>query len=81
MQGITFCPLPVETLGGWHRSAIPLISKLGRKLAQQTGSEESLVISHLYQRLGILLTKGNAALILSRALEFAPQEVDGVVDS
>ena len=80
-QGLKFCPLPVETLGGWHPKAITLLSKLAHQLARQTGGDESLTTSHLYQRLGILLTKGNTALILSRSLDFSPQEIDGVVDS
>ena len=76
-QGIHFQPLPVETLGGWHPQAVPVLTKLGRQLARQTGREEEETVRHLFQRLAILLMKGNASLILSRTPGFSAQEVDG----
>ena len=76
--GVKFFPLPVETLGGWHQQAIKVISRLALQLARHSGSLESEVTSHLYERLGM---KGNAALLLSRSLDFPSQELDGVVDS
>ena len=33
-QGIHFPPLPIETLGGWHSSAVGAITKLARQLAR-----------------------------------------------
>ena len=80
-EGVKFLPLPVETLGGWHKNALKVITKLAHQLARHTGSIESETVSHLYQSLSvsILLMKGNAALILSR--DYPPQIVDGVVDS
>ena len=80
-NGVKFLPLAVETFGGWHSQAIPVISKLGKQLARHIGGEESLVQKHLWERLGILLMKGNAALILSRCPDEVPGEVDGVADS
>ena len=80
-EGIIFQPLPVETLGGWHEKCLPVISKLGKQLARHTGADESEVVSHLYQRLSILLMKGNAALLLSRTPDFPPDFIDGVVGS
>ena len=80
-EGVKFLPLPVETLGGWHKNALKVITKLAHQLARHTGSIESETVSHLYQSLSvsILLMKGNAALILS--LYCPPEIVDGVVDS
>ena len=75
--GIEFVALPVETLGGWHVNATKVLTKLGRQLARHTGREDGEVLNHLFQRLSVLLMRGNAALILSRALDFAPQHVDG----
>ena len=80
-EGVKFFPLPVETLGGWHQQSIQVVSRLALQLARHTGSLESEVTSHLFERMGILLMKGNAALILSRSLDFPSQELDGVVDS
>ena len=64
-QDIHFVSLPVETLGGWHPQAIQVIRKIGRQLARQSGREDSEVIGHTFERLGILLMKGNATLILN----------------
>ena len=71
-QGIHFIPLPVETLGGWHPQAVSVIRKLGRQLARQTGKDDSEVIAHTFQRLSILLMKGNSALILNRVPSHPP---------
>ena len=50
-QGIHFLPLPVETLGGWHKTAIDTVTKLARQLARHTGREEGETTRHLFQRL------------------------------
>ena len=76
-EGIAFIPLPVETLGGWHEKAVDQIRKLARALARNTGKEEEESTRHLFQRLGVLLVRGNAALILNRIPSFPPPEVDG----
>ena len=33
-QRVSFIPLPVETLGGWHPEAEKQISRIGRELAR-----------------------------------------------
>ena len=76
-EDIFFAPLPVETLGGWHSQAVEHITRLAWQLARHTGREDNEVIRHLFQRLGILLMKGNSALILSRTPDFAQQQYDG----
>ena len=80
-EGISFVPLPMETLGGWHSHAEANITRLARQLARHTGREDGEVIRHLFQRLSILLMKGNAALILSRSPDLTQQEFDGDQDS
>ena len=80
-QGIVFQPLPVETLGGWHKQALEVLAKLGCQLARHIGEEDAEVQRHLLERLRILLQKGNSALILSRSVDNSTQEIDGVVDS
>ena len=39
-EGIVFIPLQVETLGGWHETAVQQIRKLAAALLRQTGEEE-----------------------------------------
>ena len=56
-QGIVFLPLAVESLGAWHKSAIAEIKKLGSSLARHTGEEESVTITHPFQRLSIDLKR------------------------
>jgi hypothetical protein len=76
-EGISFIPLPVETLGGWHKKAVEQFRKLARAQARSTGKEEDDAIRHLFQRLGVLLVKGNAALLLNRIPSFPLPELDG----
>jgi hypothetical protein len=76
--GMVFIPLPVETLGGWHEQAVTQIEKLGAALARQTGEEEAEKKRHLFQRLAVLLAKGNAALFLNRIPNFPSPEIDGM---
>ena len=58
-EGIRFCPMIVEVLGGWHDEAAKLLKKLGQALARATGGEEEEVVRHLFGRLSILLQKDN----------------------
>ena len=39
------------------------VKKLGAALARHTGQEEGEAISHLWGRLGVLLQRGNAAIL------------------
>jgi hypothetical protein len=76
-EGLSSIPLPVETLGGWHKKAVEQLRKLARAQARSTGKEEVDSIRHLFQRLGVLLVKGNAALLLNRIPSFPLPEIDG----
>ena len=57
-------------MGGWHAMAEREVKKLGSSLARHTGQLEGEVISHLWGRLGILLQRGNAALLGKRVTAF-----------
>ena len=70
-------PLPVEILGGWHKKAVEQLRKLARAQARSSGKEDDDAIRHLFQRLGVLLVKGNAALILNRIPSFSLPDIDG----
>jgi hypothetical protein len=76
-EGIAFIPLPVETLGGWHPKAVLQIKKLARAQARTTGKDEDEAIRHLFQRLAVLLVKGNAALLVNRIPSHPLPSVNG----
>ena len=77
-EGISFIPLPVETLGGWHERAVDQIKKLARAMSRCTGKEEDESVRHLFQKLGILLVRGNAAMFINRIPNHPLPHVDGV---
>jgi hypothetical protein len=68
-QGLAFVPLAAESLGGWHEVAVGEFRKLGAALGRHAGQEESEATSQLFQRLSILLMKGNANLFVNRVSE------------
>ena len=66
-----------DQLGGWHDKAVDQVRKLARAQARSTGQEEDDAIRHLFQRLGVLLVKGNSALLLNRIPSFPLPDLDG----
>ena len=77
LAGMVFVPLEVETLGGWEERGEKQIKRIGAALARQTGQDEAVKTRHLFQRLSILLTKGNAALFLNRLPSHPSPDIDG----
>ena len=77
-EGIVFIPLPVETLGGWHENAVIQVKKLWSAQPRLTGQEESVAIAHIFQRLSILLVRGNVALFLNRIPSFPDPQTYGI---
>ena len=75
-EGIAFFPLAAESLGNWHEVAVAQINKLATALARHQGEDEREATRHLWQRLAVLLQKGNAALILNRTPEYWLEPVD-----
>ena len=67
----------VETLGGWEEQAVLQIKKVGAALARQTGQDEGEKQRHLFQRLAVLLAKGNSALFLNRMPSHPDPTIDG----
>ena len=62
MQGHhIFQPVAVESLGPINASGRVFLSKLGRKLADQSGDDRE--ISFLFQRLSVLIQRYNAILL------------------
>ena len=74
---VSFIPLAVETLGGWHQEAADQLTRIARTLARQTVAPESVTIKHFFQKLAIMLQRANATMILSRQTFFPEREVDG----
>ena len=54
------------------------VKKLGAALARHTGQDEGEAISHLWGRLGVLLQRGNAAILGNRVPAFPGAIVDGL---
>ena len=77
-EGISFIPVAADTLGGLHSVAVEQVKKLGSSLARHQGQEEQEVVRHLFQRLSLVLMRGNAQLLVNR---MPPDDVpDGEVD-
>ena len=68
-----------EGLGGWHKTAMREVKKLGFALARHTRQEEGVAISQLFQRLAVLLVKGNMALICNRVPDNSSLAIIGMI--
>ena len=77
-QGIAFLPMAAESFGGWHGVAEAEVKKLGAALARNTGPEEEEAGRHLWGRLGILLQRGNAAILANRLPNHPTATVNGM---
>ena len=76
-EGIGFCPFILDTFGAFHERAVIETKKLGQALAQATGQSDSETIKHLFQRLSVLLIRGNATFIIAHV----PTIVESCVNS
>ena len=68
-QGLAFIPLAAESLGAWHEVAVGEVQKLGAALGRHTGQDEGEATCQLFQRLSIMLMKGNSNLFVNRMEE------------
>ena len=78
-EGITFLPLAVDTLGGWHPATLDTINRLGQ-VARNVGREDQEVVRHLSQHLAVLLVRDNVAMLCARTPTYPSVEVDGDAD-
>ena len=76
-QGIAFLPMAAESFGGWHQVAEREVGKLAAALARHTGQEEGEALRHLWGRLGILLQRGNAAILGNRVPSYPTATMNG----
>ena len=65
--GLTFCPLPVDTLGAWSDSMVVQVKKIGSALARNRDEDDSDVIRHLLQRVAVAMARLSASMLLNRA--------------
>ena len=52
---------------------------LGAALARHTGQEEGEAVSHMWSRMGILLQRGNAAILGNRIPALPGALIDGII--
>ena len=76
-QGLTFLPLAVEALGGWHPVAETQIKKLGSCLALHSGQDQSETTAFLWRRLSLLVQKGNTAILANRTPSYPEPHIGG----
>ena len=78
-EGVTFCPLVLDTFGAWDTRAISETKRLGQALAQSRSIEQTdpEVTGHHFQRLSVLLMRGLAALIVNRIPDSPDPRVNG----
>ena len=56
----------METFGGFGKEAVDTIKGIARALARNQAKQDSEVIAHAFQRLGILLVRGNSSILATR---------------
>ena len=71
--------MAAESLGGWHPAAEKEVRKLGAALSRHGGQEEDEAQRHLWGRLGILLQRGNAAILGNRIPMYPSAVIDGQI--
>ena len=76
--GLSFFPLPVDTLGAWSETMVEQVKRMGSALARNKGEDDSEVIRHLSQRVAVVLARLNASMLLNRAPQNTPANIDGI---
>ena len=76
--GLSFCPLPLDTLGAWSETMVEQVKRMGSALARNRGEDDSDVIRHLSQRVAVVLARLNASMLLNRAPQHTPAIIDGI---
>jgi hypothetical protein len=70
---LAFIPLPVSTFGAWHSDAADHLRDLARLQASRSGRDMGRAIKHLFERLSILLQRGNSNMLFLLHKERGPQ--------
>ena len=77
--GVNKQTLHVETLLGWHKTAVQQNKKLAVALSGQTGEEESVATSHQYQKLSVHLMKGDLPYSWTESLTSIKKHCDRIL--
>ena len=75
--GLLFVPLACHNMGGWSDTAVAEVEKITSVMANSRGENPKEVALHTFQRLGITLQRGNAAM-LARRVETLDMQIDGL---
>ena len=78
---MNFVPMSVSNFGSWSDSAIKMISRIGRARAVRGGSDIGKSVANCFQRLGILLMRGNSEIMLNRMPYIMPISNDNNNDN
>jgi hypothetical protein len=70
---IDFVPLAVDTLGGWHPDAILQIGAIARNIGRRADKDQATSSRHLFQKLRLMLQRGNAILLAGRRPQMEDQ--------
>jgi hypothetical protein len=75
-QHINFVPLVVESFGGWDAGAVKHLKEMASCTARRLGNDPAIIKRQLFQRLSILLQRGNATLLINKD-SAAPPHITG----
>ena len=78
LNGVSFIPLVVETLGGWDTDAIFHLRAIAKQAASRSPSPTETATRQLFQRLPVLLQRANSGLIAARAPPLPPPHIIGM---
>jgi hypothetical protein len=60
-----------------HAVTVAQVEKLAGALARHTGQREEEARAHLFSRLGVVLQRGNGAILANRIPHFPDSQTDG----
>ena len=63
---MNFIPMSVSNMGSWSLTATNMITRIGRALAQRSGHDIGKTVTSCFQKLGILLMRGNSEILLNK---------------
>ena len=80
-EGIVFVLVFQESLGGYHERSATVLKRIALAQSRAKGTDETETIGHFFQKLSIILQKGNCSLLISHAphSNYAPITRGGVV--
>ena len=62
----------------WSETMVEQVKRMGSALARNKGEDDGDVIRHLSQRVAVVLARLNASMLLNRAPQNTPANIDGI---